>query len=122
MGRRTCTLAALAAGLFVLCGVAGADPAYKCGAHSYSDLPCSGGREVGAARPQHLDHHAVPPQDRARLARRAGLKPQVREQCEALDVQLVEQQTALTKLPQPVTPADERELVESKLKFRKLHC
>jgi len=122
MGRGAGSLAALAVGWSMLCGAADAGPPYKCGAHTYSDLPCTGGREVGAAKPRRLDHNATPPQDRAKLARRAELKPEVRQQCEALDVQLMEQQAALDKLPQPVTPTDERELTQSKLKFRKLHC
>ncbi|NML44991.1 hypothetical protein HHL11_14630 [Ramlibacter sp. G-1-2-2] len=123
MGRRVGSLAALAAvGWLVWCGVADAGPSYKCGAHTYSDRPCTGGREVGAAKPHRLDHHATPPQDRAKLARRAELKPEVRERCEALDTQLVEQQAALDKLPQPVQPSDERELVQSKLKYHQLRC
>ena len=77
---------------------------------------------AGAPRPHKVDTHAVPPQDRAKLARRAELAPEARKECEALDVQLVEQQAALSKLPQPVTPADERELVQSKMHYRKLHC
>ena len=41
---------------------------YKCrapGRVTYSDRPCAGARQVGAAAPHHADKWKTPPQDRA---------------------------------------------------------
>jgi hypothetical protein len=104
---------------------AGAQPAYKCSTRNgvtYSQVPCAGAREVASPRRKTTDRYAVPPQDRARLAQRAQLPPAKREECKALDARLVEEQAALAKLPQPATPADEKALLNAKMRYRKLHC
>ena len=119
-------LMGLVAGACVLAAMpAGAAAAYKCSTRNgviYSDLPCPGGREVGVPRKPASDRHAVPPQDRARRVQRASLPPEKREECAALDVKLAEEQATLDKLPQPATAADEKALLNAKMRYRKLHC
>jgi hypothetical protein len=106
-------------------GGAAAQPAYKCwskGQVVYTDVPCAGARAVDAPRKHSANRHVVPPQDRAKRANRARLSPENQRQCEALDAQLREQQAALARLPQPVTAADEREWLQTRLRHRQKHC
>ncbi|MDB5860114.1 MAG: hypothetical protein JWQ76_3803 [Ramlibacter sp.] len=119
-------LRSLVAGVIALAAMqAGAQPAYKCSTRSgvtYSQVPCAGAREVGAPRISKSDRNAVPPQDRAHRVQRASLTPAKRQECELLDTRLVEERAALSKLPQPATPADEKALLNVKMRYRKLHC
>lgn len=113
----------LAALALLMAGGASADPAYKCGARTYSDKPCTGGRPVGASRPaRQSGRYAVPPQDRAFLANRARLSPENRRACEALDVELRDLGAALRKLPHEPTPTEEKPWLQTKQKYRDLHC
>jgi hypothetical protein len=119
-------LMGLAAGVLALAATqAGAQPAYKCSTRNgvtYSQVPCAGAREVGAPRSHASDRNAVPPQDRAHRVQRASLPPARQEECKALDTRLVEEQAMLAKLPQPPTPAEEKGLLNAKMRYRKLHC
>ena len=117
--KRAMLLGALA---LLLAGQAPADPAYRCGARTYSDKPCAGGREVGGSRPRKSDRYAVPPQNRAFLANRARLTPENRQACEALDVQLRDLGAQLKQLPHEPTPTDEKPWLPTKQKSRDLHC
>ena len=121
-------LMGLVAGAIVLATTqAGAQPAYKCssrnGGVTYSQVPCPGAREVTAPhKVSKTDRNAVPPQERAHRVQRASLPPEKQAQCKELDTTLVEEQQALARLPQPPTPADEKALLNAKMKYRKLHC
>jgi hypothetical protein len=119
-------LLGLAAGVLALAATqAGAQAAYKCSTRNgvtYSQVPCAGGREVGAPRSHASDRNAVPPQDRAHRVQRASLPPEKREECKALDTKLAAEKAALAKLPQPATPAEEKGLLNAKMRYRKLHC
>ena len=119
-------LMGLVAGAIVLAATqADAQPAYKCstrdGGVTYSQVPCAGARDVTAPRSSKADHNAVPPQDRAHRVQRASLPPEKQAECKVLDTTLVEEQAALSRLPQP-TPADEKGLLTAKMRYRKLHC
>ena len=98
------------------------EAAFKCGAHAYSDRPCTGGRQVGPHSARTSDKWKAPPQDRAVIARRATLSPQDRHECGALDVRLREQQAELKAKGQAATLQDEMPLVRTKKKFRELKC
>jgi len=111
--------------LALAAGQAGAQAAYKCKTRdgvTYSQVPCPGAREVGASKVSTSDRNAVPSQDRAHRVQRQSLPPEKREECNALDVTLAEEKAALDKLPQPATPADEKKLLNAKMRYRKLHC
>ena len=94
--RRGITVAMGAAALMAVAGLAPAQdtPTYKCysrGQVVYSQLPCNGGKEVGSATARKTDKYTPPPQDRAKVARRAQLTPEAREECSALEVRIKEQ-------------------------------
>jgi hypothetical protein len=106
-------------------GAAAQEPIYRCAGRNgvtYSQLPCTGGRQLGVAAPRHTDKSRPPPQDRAKLARRAQLSPEGRKECSALDVTLREQAAALKAKGEAATIQDETPLVKSKLRFRELRC
>lgn len=100
-------------------------PAYRCDSKrgvTYTDIPCLGAREVGATKSRTTNRHAVPPQDRAKLARRAQLTPESRQECETLDVQIRELDSIVKAKGNTVTADDERPLVQSRLKAREMRC
>lgn len=97
-------------------------PAYRCGARKYSDIPCSGAREVGTPQARKTDRYAVPPQDRAKLARRAQMTPELRQQCEAMEVDIRELDDIFKAKGPAATADDERPLVQTRLKYRELKC
>lgn len=111
--------------LALAAGQAGAQAAYKCTTRNgvtYSQVPCPGAREVGAAHAKTSDRNAVPSQDRARRVQRQSLTPEKREECNALDKTLADEKAALDKLPQPPTPAQEKNLLNAKIRYGQLHC
>ncbi|MDB5900073.1 MAG: hypothetical protein JWP22_3726 [Ramlibacter sp.] len=120
--------------LIVLCGVlfaaaqAGAEddpPAYKCvnrTGTTYSQVRCPGGKPLNVRPVQHTDRSAQVPQGRAIAAKRARLPPQDRQECQSLDVLLVEQQAQLKAKGSAVALDDEMPLVQSRKKFRELRC
>jgi len=117
----------MVAAAWLLAGTAPADAqvAYRCGAPhgvTYSDRPCAGARVVGAPAPHHADKWRVPPQDRAKVARRAPLPAAARQECSALDARLRQQQTMLKTLGSAATLHDEMPLVQSQQRYRELHC
>ena len=120
-------LMGLAAGVLALAAAqAGAQPAYKCSTRNgviYSEVPCAAGaRDVSKPRvTRTFDRNAVPPQDRARRVQRASLPPEKQEECRALDTKLADEQAALAALPEP-TAADEKGLLNAKMRYRKLRC
>jgi hypothetical protein len=116
----------LAAG-WLLAGAVQADAqvAYRCGAPgrvTYTDRPCSGARQVGAATPHHADKAKAPPQDRAKIARRAPLPAEVKQECTALDARLRQQQAMLKTRGEAATLQDEMPLVLSRKRYRELKC
>ncbi len=122
--------AAVAAGLCAMAlaqGSAPSDgqpPVYKCGsrhAPTYTHVPCNGGRALGRQARQ-SDRYATPSQDRAKLVRRAGLAPEVRKQCEALDEDLRALEILVRARGDAVTPDEERPLVQGRLRYRQLRC
>lgn len=114
----------LGAGALLLLALQAAaqQPAYRCGARSYSDVACTGGRQVGKASPRVTSKAVPPPQDRATRARRAQLTPERRAECAGLDVTLKEQSSALKAIGATATAADEKDWLQSKQRFRQLHC
>ena len=96
--------------------------AWRCGAHTYSQAPCAGGRAVGVTPHRVTDKSKPPPQDRAVAAKRASLSPEQRQECRALDVRLREQDRALRARGEAATLDDEMPLVRSKKRFRELKC
>jgi hypothetical protein len=95
---------------------------YRCGARTYSQAPCPGGRLVGVT-PHHVtDKSKPPPQDRAVAAKRAVLAPEERQECRALDVRLRDEQRSLRAKGEAVTIDDEMPLVRAQKRFRELRC
>jgi len=98
---------------------------YKCrapGRVTYSDRPCAGARQLGAATPHHADKWKAPPQDRATIARRAPLPVEARQECSALDARLQDQQAMLKTQGEAATLQDEMPLVRSRKRYRELKC
>jgi hypothetical protein len=95
---------------------------YRCGARSYSQAPCPGGRLVGATPHRVTDKSKPPPQDRAVAAKRAVLAPGERQECRALDVRLREERRSLRAKGDAVTIDDEMPLVRAQKRFRELRC
>jgi hypothetical protein len=116
-----------AAALMAMAGASHAqvDPAYKCWSRSgvtYTQVPCPGGRQVGATVRASTDKARPVPQDRARIAKRAVLTEEERQECRALDASLVEQETELRAKGDGATLEDEMPLVHSKKRYRELRC
>jgi hypothetical protein len=101
-------------------------PTYKCvsrGRVVYSQTVCPGGREVGpGGKPRVNVRYEAPSQGRAKIARRAALSAQAKQECTALDGRLVEQQRELKAKGDTVTLHDEMPLVFTKKRFRELKC
>ncbi|MBL0424303.1 hypothetical protein [Ramlibacter alkalitolerans] len=117
IGRALLVLAALGA------SQAGAQmQVYRCGARTYSQAPCPGGRLVGVTPHRVTDRSKPPPQDRAIAAKRAVLAPEQRQECRALDVRLREEQRSLRARGDAVTIEDEMPLVRAQKRFRELRC
>lgn len=98
------------------------EEAYRCGAHSYSGIPCPGGREVGARHRHETSRWQVPSQTRAVIARRSVLSPEQRQECRALDAHLAQQKRELKAKGPAATLQDEMPLVRSEKRYRELHC
>jgi hypothetical protein len=123
--RWTITMAAAWLLLAALPAQAQNTPTYKCvskGRVVYTQVPCAGGRELGAAGPKRTDKHKPPPQDRATIARRARLSPEEKQECRALDARLKQQEGELKAMGASATLQDEMPLVRSKQRYRELHC
>lgn len=105
-------------------------PTYKCVARTsagrtsvtYTQVPCSGGRELGGAQRRTTDKSVPPPQDRATLARRASLSPEDKQACRTLDAEIRQQKTQLKARGDSVTLQDEMPLVHSQRRYRDLRC
>lgn len=118
---------AVAACMLAAASCAGAqdEPTYKCVSHGrvvYTQVPCTGGRELGMARHRETSRWKVPPQDRALIARRARLTPEQRKTCSMLDVRMKEQQAQLKAKGTAATLQDEMPFVHSEKQYRELHC
>lgn len=123
----TWTAILAAAPLLVAAGASHAqvDPAYKCWSRTgvaYTQVPCPGGRQVGSTVRASTDKGRPVPQDRARIAKRAVLTGEERQECRALDARLREQEAELNALGDTATLEDEMPLVHSKKRFRELGC
>lgn len=115
------------AACWLLAGAAQAqgETTYKCrspGRVTYSDRPCPGARQMGAAAPHQTDKWKTPSQDRATLARRAPLPADTKQECRALDARLQEQQAMLKARGEAATLQDEMPLVLSRKRYRELKC
>lgn len=100
-------------------------PIYKCvarGSVTYSQVPCPGARQIGAPVARATDKARPVPQDRARIARRALLSPQDRQECKVLDARLLQQQSALKAIGTSVTLQDEMPMVQTQKRLRELRC
>ncbi len=129
-GTRKGVLAA-AAGLLLAAAPAGAQeapaltPTYKCQANGkvvYTQIPCPGGRQLGASGAKVPERYKTPPQDRAKAARRAQLTPEARQECTALEGRMKEQESALKAKGTEPTIEEETPLVKTRLRFRELKC
>lgn len=101
------------------------DRAYKCWSRSgvtYSQVACPGGRQVGSTVRTRTDKSQPVPQDRARIARRAVLSDEQREECRALDTHMAEQESELKAKGDTATLEDEMPLVRNKKRYRELRC
>jgi hypothetical protein len=118
----------LAASLLLLLSAGGAEaaqPVYKCGGRNgvtYTHVPCSGAREVDPSKKRTASRNATPPQDRAKIARRAQLSKEDRQECTGLDRTLKEQEAFVKAKGSALTDDDERPLVKAKLRYRELRC
>ena len=104
---------------------ASSPPTYKCvrrGGVTYSQLPCTGGKTIGGAKPRVNVRYETPPQDRAKAARRAELTAEARHECTSLDARLREQEHELKAKGDAATLHDEMPLVQSKKRYRELKC
>jgi hypothetical protein len=128
MGRsmRACLGAVMAAlALPAVLSVHAQQITYKCTGRSgvtYTEVPCAGGKEIGATTRRITDKSVAPPQDRATIARRATLSADDRAECVALDARMREQATQLKSLGTGATLQDEMPLVQSKKRYRELGC
>jgi hypothetical protein len=114
-----------AATVFMAAGAQAQTAAYKCvsqGTVVYSQVPCAGARAVKERLPRNTDKWKKPPQDRAKIARRALLSPEDRQECSALDDTLAEQDQMVKAKGEAVTLEDEMPLVRSKKRYRELRC
>lgn len=112
-------------GLGAVLAVQAQDKAFKCvarGSVTYTQVPCPGAREVRATTPRRTDKTQPVPQDRAKIARRATLSAEEREECRALDARLVEQRATLKALGDSVTLQDEMPMVQTQKRLRELRC
>lgn len=118
--------ALLAAGLLAASAVQAQDaPTYKCvrrAGVTYSQLPCAGGTPIGQGKPRVNVRYETPPQDRAKIARRAGLSETARHECGALDATLQAEEQELKAKGDAATLQDEMPLVKSKKRYRELKC
>lgn len=99
--------------------------AYKCvsrGTVTYSQVPCPGARPVAPRVARTTDRARKPPQDRAKIARRAALSAEARQECGALDVTMREHQRVLKAKGDAVRLEDEMPLVRERKRFRELRC
>ena len=122
---RALALAALLLAVGLVRAQDGGPPTYKCGTRDgvvYTDKLCPGAREMGPAGARKTDKHKPPPQDRAKAARRAQLTPEVREECEKLEVTVKAQEAEFKAKGPTATVQDETPLVKSRLRFRELKC
>jgi len=108
-------------------GGAGAqDATFKCvqgDTVTYSQVPCAAGaRALQERQPRVSMRYTTPPQDRAKAERRAELSDEARTECSALDSKLPAQEAQLKAMGDTATLQDEMPLVQSRKRFRELHC
>ncbi|MBC5782124.1 hypothetical protein H8N03_04150 [Ramlibacter sp. USB13] len=117
-------------GLFALAvlhlpGPAGAQETamYKCYAKGqvvYSQMPC--GKPLNQPKPRVNVRYETPSQDRAKIARRATLTAEARQECSALDATMHEQEAGVRAKGDAATIEDEMPLVRSRKRYRELKC
>jgi hypothetical protein len=112
--------------MHVSCNVqAQGTPAYKCvsnGRVVYSQVPCAGAKPLGSPKPRVNVRYETPSQDRAKIARRATLSADARQECGALDTRLHAQEAEFKSRGDAATLQDEMPLVRSKKRYRELKC
>lgn len=97
---------------------------YKCRANGrvvYTQIPC-GGKPLNEPRPRVNVRYETPSQDRARIARRATLTAEARQECGALDTRMQAQEAEFKSKGDAGTLEDEMPLVRSKKRYRELKC
>jgi len=95
-------------------------PVYKCGANTYTHVPCTGGQQIDRPR---VTRTFEPPasQDRARQMARAQLPPQTRQQCASLEQAIRAEEARLRAKPAP-TEAEEGDLAIQRVRYREMRC
>ena len=100
-------------------------PAYKCvskGRVVYTQVPCGDAKPINSPKPRVNVRYETPSQERAKIARRAPLSAEDREECGALDHRMQEQEAEVKARGDAATLQDEMPLVRSKKRFRELKC
>jgi hypothetical protein len=102
-------------------------PMFKCkdakGKVSYSNTQCPDAKQVGEKKPaKPSERHKEVSQDRAKRTQVATRPAAIREECGALEKRMAEEQARLKALPQPATAGDEKDLVNDRIRFKKLKC
>jgi Domain of unknown function (DUF4124) len=116
---------AIAALMTTTAGASAQTAAYKCvsrGTVLYSQVPCPGGREIGATSARTTDKWKTPPQDRATIAKRSVLSAEERQECSSLDGTMLQQKRMLKAKGDTVSIEDEMPLVRNQKRFRELRC
>ena len=107
------------------CGVlAQGTPTYKCVSHGrivYQQAQCGEAKPLNSGKPRVNVRYETPSQDRAKIARRATLTAEARQECTGLEMHMKEQEAEL-KAKGEVTVQDEIPLTRSKKRFRELKC
>ena len=98
-------------------------PVYKCSGHSYSQVACTGGRELGTQRVSRtFDSRVAPPQDRARQMARAQLPPETQAQCATLETHIRQEEARQRAMATPPTEAEEGNLAIQRVHYREMRC
>ena len=99
-------------------------PTYKCvskGRIVYQQTQCGEAKPLNSGKPRVNVRYETPSQDRAKIARRATLTAEARQECGGLDTRLKEQEAEL-KAKGEVTIEEEIPLTRSKKRYRELKC
>ena len=99
-------------------------PTYKCvsnGRVVYTQTQCGEAKPLNGGKPRVNVRYETPSQDRAKIARRAPLTDEARQECSGLDTRLKEQEAEL-KARGEVSIEEEMPLVRSKKRYRELKC
>jgi len=99
-------------------------PTYKCvskGRIVYQQTQCGEAKPLNSGKPRVNVRYETPSQDRAKVARRATLTAEARQECSGLDMRMQELDAEL-KAKGEFTVEDEIPLTRSKKRYRELKC